>query len=56
MPTPRPTIVATIGAAVLTSMAAASRVTPAEPTAEADQGDRDRQAGADDRSRRPAPG
>ena len=33
MPTPRPTMVATIGAAVLTSMVAASSVMPAEPTA-----------------------
>ena len=41
---------ATIGAAVLTSMVAASRVMPAEPTAEADQGDDDRQPGADDRA------
>ena len=33
MPTPRPTMVATIGAEVLTSMVLASRVTPDDPTA-----------------------
>ena len=41
---------ATIGAAVLTSMVAASRVMPGRADGQADQGDRDRQAGADDRA------
>ena len=45
-------MVATIGAAVLTSMVAASRVMPGRADAETDQGDRDRQPGADDGAER----
>ena len=41
-------MLATVGAVGLTSMIAASRVMPAEPIAETDQRDGDRQAGGDD--------
>ncbi len=45
-------MLATIGAAVLTSMVAARRVSPPEPTTEPDQGHPDRQPGADDGAER----
>ena len=48
MPTPRPTMVATVGADGLTSIRRASRVTPAEPTARPADRDQHREPGRDD--------